>query len=149
LPRWKPLPARWTPNGCWCPRSICTKCGRSCRARAPDRTGPRRARSIPSWTTIVSEGLHPRYLEVRLYDRVCGYLCEAGGNTRFVPSEAFRGDVDRPTLSLSITIPTEAGARATAEVLGNPWHPAVYNTGHALPPYFAGLLPEGELRRRL
>jgi len=104
---------------------------------------------MPSWAASVSDGLHPRYLEVRLYDRVCGYLCEAGGNTRFVPSESFRGDADRPTLSLSITIPTEAGARATAEVLDNAWHPAIYNTGHALPPYFAGLLPEGELRRRL
>ncbi|QET06271.1 type II toxin-antitoxin system HipA family toxin [Cupriavidus pauculus] len=93
--------------------------------------------------------LHPRFLEVRLYDRLCGYLCEAGGNTRFVPSEAFRGDADRPTLSLSITVPTEAGRAATSEVLDNPFHPAIYNTGAELPPYFAGLLPEGELRQRL
>jgi serine/threonine-protein kinase HipA len=31
----------------------------------------------------------------------------------------------------------------------NMLHPAVYNTGYELPPYFAGLLPEGELRKRL
>ncbi|SOZ63111.1 putative regulator; hipA-like domains [Cupriavidus taiwanensis] len=97
----------------------------------------------------MSYALHPRFLEVRLYDRLCGYLCEAGGNVRFVPADEFRGDTDRPTLSLSITVPTEAGRRATAEVLDNPFHPAVYNTGHELPPYFAGLLPEGELRKRL
>jgi serine/threonine-protein kinase HipA len=42
-----------------------------------------------------------------------------------------------------------AGRKATAEVLDNPFHPAVYSTGHELPPYFAGLLPEGELRKRL
>ncbi|PWK35112.1 type II toxin-antitoxin system HipA family toxin [Cupriavidus plantarum] len=93
--------------------------------------------------------LHPRFLEVRLYGRLCGYLCEAGGNTRFVPAEAFRGDADRPTLSLSITVPTEAGRAATSEVLDNAFHPAIYNTGAELPPYFAGLLPEGELRQRL
>lgn len=97
----------------------------------------------------MSYALHPRFLEVRLYDRLCGYLCEAGGNVRFVPADEFRGDPDRPTLSLSITVPTEAGRRATAEVLDNPFHPAVYSTGHELPPYFAGLLPEGELRKRL
>lgn len=93
--------------------------------------------------------LHPRFLEVRLYGRLCGYLCEAGGNVRFVPSEAYRGDAERPTLSLSITVPTEAGRKATSEVLDNPFHPAVYSAGHELPPYFAGLLPEGELRQRL
>ncbi|WP_354682598.1 type II toxin-antitoxin system HipA family toxin [Cupriavidus necator] len=92
---------------------------------------------------------HPRFLEVHLYGRLCGYLCEAGGNVRFVPSEAYRGDADRPTLSLSITVPTEAGRKATSEVLDNPFHPAIYSTGHELPPYFAGLLPEGELRKRL
>ncbi|CAG9167670.1 type II toxin-antitoxin system HipA family toxin [Cupriavidus pampae] len=93
--------------------------------------------------------LRPRYLEIRLYDQLCGYLCEAGGNTRFVPSEAFRGDADRPTLSLSITVPTEAGRAATSEVLDNAFHPAIYNIGAELPPYFAGLLPEGVLRQRL
>ncbi|AEI79989.1 hypothetical protein CNE_2c10200 [Cupriavidus necator N-1] len=97
----------------------------------------------------MSYELHPRFLEVRLYDQLCGYLCEASGNVRFVPSEAFRGDTRRPTLSLSISVPTEAGRKATAEVLDNPFHPAVYSTGHELPPYFAGLLPEGELRKRL
>lgn len=97
----------------------------------------------------MSEALHPRYLAVWLYGRLCGHLCEAGGNVRFVPSEAFRADPQRPTLSLSISVPTEAGRRATAEVFDNPFHPALYNTGHALPPYFAGLLPEGELRKRL
>jgi len=97
----------------------------------------------------VSSELHPRYLEVRLYGRLCGYLCEAGGAVRFVPADEYRGDADRPTLSLSITVPTEAGRRATAEVFDNPFHPAIYNTSHELPPYFAGLLPEGELRKRL
>lgn len=97
----------------------------------------------------MSNELHPRYLEVRLYDQLCGYLCEAGGNVRFVPSEEFRGDVNRPTLSMSITIPTAEGAGATAEIFGNASHAAIYNTGYELPPYFSGLLPESELRKRL
>jgi len=93
--------------------------------------------------------LHPRYLEVHLHDRLCGFLCEAGGNTRFVPTEEYRGNNDRDTLSLSITLPTELGREATSEVFDNAFHPAIYNTGGELPPYFAGLLPEGELRKRL
>ncbi|RZT39168.1 type II toxin-antitoxin system HipA family toxin [Cupriavidus agavae] len=93
--------------------------------------------------------LHPRYLEVHLHGRLCGFLCEAGGNTRFVPTEEYRGNNDRDTLSLSITLPTEIGREATSEVFDNTFHPAIYNTGGELPPYFAGLLPEGELRNRL
>lgn len=93
--------------------------------------------------------LHPRYLEVHLHGRLCGFLCEAGGNTRFVPTEEYRGDNDRYTLSLSITLPTEIGREATSAVFDNAFHPAIYNTGGELPPYFAGLLPEGELRKRL
>ena len=93
--------------------------------------------------------LHPRYLEVHLYDRLCGYLCEAGGNVRFVPAEGYRGERGRPTLSLSMTIPTDAGEAATAAILSQPSHRALYNVNHLLPPYFAGLLPESELRARL
>lgn len=93
------------------------------------------------------DGLRPRYLTVHLHNVLCGYLCEAGRTTRFVPGEAFRGDAGRPTLSLSLTIP--GNEALTATILANPFHPALYNTHGELPPYFAGLLPEGELRRRL
>lgn len=90
---------------------------------------------------------HPRYLEVRLYDELCGYLCELGGNCRFVPSERFKAASGQPTLSVSLAIP---GVPAVAaEILANPFHPALYNNGGQLPPFFAGLLPESELRKRL
>lgn len=89
----------------------------------------------------MTDGLRPRYLAVHLHGILCGYLCEAGRTTRFVPSEQFRGDSARPTLSLSLTIP--GNEALTATILSNPFHPALYNTQGELPPYFAGLLPEG------
>ncbi|HVE08306.1 MAG TPA: HipA domain-containing protein [Paraburkholderia sp.] len=95
----------------------------------------------------MTDSLHPRYLEVRLYDDLCGYLCELEGNCRFVPSERFKAASGQPTLSLSLSIP---GAPAVAaEIFANRFHPALYNAGGELPPFFAGLLPESELRKRL
>lgn len=95
----------------------------------------------------MSDGLRPRYLEVWLHHVLCGYLCEVERTCRFVPTETFRGDAGRPTLSLSLTIP--GNEALTAAILSNPFHRALYNINGQLPPYFAGLLPEGELRRRL
>lgn len=90
---------------------------------------------------------HPRYLEVRLYDDLCGYLCALGGHCRFVPSEQFKAAAGQPTLSVSLSIP---GVPAVAaEIFANPFHPALYNNDGQLPPFFAGLLPESELRKRL
>ncbi|MGI4815156.1 MAG: type II toxin-antitoxin system HipA family toxin [Janthinobacterium lividum] len=95
----------------------------------------------------MSGELHPRYLEVRLYGDIVGYLCELGGNCRFVPSTAFKAADGQPTLSLSMAIPTDPSIAAT--ILSNPQHPALYRTNGELPPFFAGLLPESELRKRL
>lgn len=95
----------------------------------------------------MSEMLEPRYLEVWLHHMHVGWLCEAGRATRFVPTEGYAADPHRPTLSLSLTIP--GNEELTREVLGNPFHPAVYNERGELPPFFAGLLPEGPLRKRL
>lgn len=95
----------------------------------------------------MSAAPNPRYLEVSLYGQVCGYLCEFGGNCRFVPSESFKSADGTPTLSLSMAIP--GFPRIAAEILSNTFHPALYNTGGKLPPFFAGLLPESALRQRL
>jgi serine/threonine-protein kinase HipA len=95
----------------------------------------------------MSDTRHPRYLEVRLYDEVCGYLCELEGSCRFVPSERFKAAAGQPTLSLSLAIPGEPAIAAA--IFANAFHPALYNTDGQLPPFFAGLLPESELRRRL
>lgn len=95
----------------------------------------------------MTDTIRPRYLEVRLYGEVCGYLCELAGNCRFVPSESFKAANGAPTLTLSMAIP---GAPAiAADIFANAFHPALYNTGGKLPPFFAGLLPESELRKRL
>ncbi|SNT35763.1 serine/threonine-protein kinase HipA [Noviherbaspirillum humi] len=95
----------------------------------------------------MSDGLAPRYVEVWLHDRLAGWLCEAGRVTRFVAAEPYLADLRRPTLSLSMTVPGEEGL--TRETLGNHFDPAVYRERGELPPFFAGLLPEGALRRRL
>jgi len=95
----------------------------------------------------MTDGLHPRYLEVRLYGEIVGYLCELEGNCRFVPSERFKAASGQPTLSLSMSIPGAPAIAAT--IFANPFHPALFNTGGQLPPFFAGLLPESELRLRL
>ena len=95
----------------------------------------------------MTDAIHPRYLEVLLYGKVCGYLCELAGNCRFVPSESFKAANGSPTLTLSMAIP---GAPAiAADIFSNAFHPALYNTGGKLPPFFAGLLPESDLRKRL
>jgi serine/threonine-protein kinase HipA len=88
-----------------------------------------------------------RFLDVRLGPVLCGYLCELDDTYRFVPTDAYRGDPGRPTLSLSIVVPGDEFVTST--ILDNPFHAAIFNTGGNLPPYFAGLLPEGELLRRL
>jgi len=95
----------------------------------------------------MSQAPHPRYLEVRLYGELSGYLCELGGSCRFVPSERFKAADGQPTLSLSMAIP--GSPDIAAEIFTNSFHKALYNTEGRLPPYFAGLLPESELRMRL
>lgn len=95
----------------------------------------------------MNAALEPRYLEVWLHDMHVGWLCEAGRATRFVPTESYLADRHRPTLSLSLTVP--GNEDVTREVLGNPFHPALYSERGELPPFFAGLLPEGPLRKRL
>lgn len=91
--------------------------------------------------------LEPRYLDVYLHDSHIGWLCEAGRNTRFVPNEVFQSGAQRPTLSLSMTIP--GNEELTQEILKNQFDPALYSERGELPPFFAGVMPEGELRKRL
>ncbi|WP_394778392.1 type II toxin-antitoxin system HipA family toxin [Undibacterium sp.] len=91
--------------------------------------------------------LNPRYLEVWLRDLHVGWLCEAGRTTRFVATEPYIADARRPTLSMSLTVP--GSDRLTREILQNPFDPALYQERGELPAYFAGLLPEGDLRKRL
>jgi serine/threonine-protein kinase HipA len=95
----------------------------------------------------VNSPLEPRYLEVWLHHIQVGWLCEAGGSTRFVSTEAFQADSRRPTISLSLTVP--GNEDLTQAVLNNMFDPARYNQRGELPPFFAGLLPEGPLRQRL
>lgn len=92
-------------------------------------------------------GLTPRYLEVRLHGQHIGWLCEAGRVTRFVATEQYLADRQRATLSLSMTLP--GAERVTQETLNNHFDPALYRERGELPPFFAGLMPEGALRRRL
>lgn len=95
----------------------------------------------------LSKALRPRYLEVRLHGQHVGWLCEAGRTTRFIATEQYLADTQRATLSLSMTLP---GAEwVTQETLKNHFDPAVYRERGELPPFFAGLMPEGALRRRL
>lgn len=91
--------------------------------------------------------LTPRYLEVWLQGRHIGWLCEAGRATRFVATEAYLANAERPTLSLSMTVPGDNDI--TRSVLTNYFDPAVYQERGELPAYFAGLLPEGPLKKRL
>lgn len=95
----------------------------------------------------MSSALTPRYLEVRLHGQHIGWLCEAGRATRFVATEPYLADTQRATLSLSMTLP--GAEQITQETLKNSFDPAVYRERGELPPFFAGLLPEGPLRRRL
>jgi serine/threonine-protein kinase HipA len=91
--------------------------------------------------------LLPRFLEVWLHGRHVGWLCEAGRTTRFVATEPYLADPRRPTISMSMTVPGEE--KLTQDTLNNHFDPAVYRERGELPPFFAGLLPEGALRRRL
>ncbi|MGV7206868.1 HipA N-terminal domain-containing protein [Oxalobacteraceae bacterium A2-2] len=95
----------------------------------------------------MSSSLSPRYLEVWLHGGLCGYLCELNGNCRFVPSDRFRAAGGQPTVSLSLAVPD--APTVAAQVFSHPFHPALYSHAGELPPFFAGLLPESELRRRL
>jgi serine/threonine-protein kinase HipA len=95
----------------------------------------------------LSKELRPRYLEVWLQGQHAGWLCEAGRVTRFVASEAYLTNRGRLTLSASMTAP---GIEAvTQSILGNHFNPAIYRERGELPPFFAGLMPEGALRKRL
>jgi serine/threonine-protein kinase HipA len=91
--------------------------------------------------------LRPRYLEVWLHGQHVGWLCEAGRVTRFIATEQYLTDTQRATLSLSMTLP--GAEQVTQETLQNHFDPAVYRERGELPPFFAGLLPEGALRHRL
>lgn len=95
----------------------------------------------------MNNALEPRYLEVWLHDLHVGWLCEAGGTTRFVTTENFQAHTRRSTLSLSLSVP--GNEEITQAVLNNMFDPARYNQRGELPPFFAGLLPEGPLRKRL
>lgn len=95
----------------------------------------------------MSDTLAPRYLDVWLQGRHVGWLCEAGRVTRFIASDEYLADSRRPTLSMSMTVPKEE--QLTHDTLTNYFDPAIYRERGELPPFFAGLLPEGALRRRL
>ena len=95
----------------------------------------------------MAETLLPRFLEVWLHGRHIGWLCEAGRATRFIATEPYLADLRRPTISMSMTVPGEE--KLTQDTLNNYFDPAVYRERGELPPFFAGLLPEGALRRRL
>jgi serine/threonine-protein kinase HipA len=95
----------------------------------------------------MSADLSPRYLEVWLHGMQVGWLCEAGRSTRFVATQAYLADAHRPTLSLSMVVP--GNEELTRQILTNSFDPAAYKERGELPPYFAGLLPEGPLRKRL
>ncbi|MFC0135609.1 regulator [Massilia eurypsychrophila] len=95
----------------------------------------------------MSSELMPRYLDVFLQGQHIGWLCEAGRVTRFVATDEYVANARRPTLSISMTVPGED--ELTRKTMTNYFDQAVYRERGELPPFFAGLLPEGALRRRL
>ena len=95
----------------------------------------------------LSNVLMPRYLEVWLHGQQAGWLCEAGRATRFIAAEQYLADTRRATLSMSMTVP--GNEQLTQQVLQNHFDPAMYRERGELPPFFAGLMPEGALRARL
>jgi serine/threonine-protein kinase HipA len=95
----------------------------------------------------MSNKLLPRYLDVFLQGQHIGWLCEAGRVSRFIASDDYVANARRPTLSMSMTVPGED--ELTRKTLTNYFDKAVYRERGELPPFFAGLLPEGPLRRRL
>lgn len=88
-----------------------------------------------------------RYLHVSLYGEDVGTLVSRNGNCRFVARDSFMAAAGMPVLSLSLSVP--GAPEIGAGIFANPYHPALYNTDGRLPPFFAGLLPESELRTRL
>ena len=92
----------------------------------------------------MSNALLPRYLDVFLQGRQIGWLCEAGRVTRFIATDDCVADARRPTLSMSMTVPGED--ELTRKTLTNYFDQAVYRERGELPPFFAGLLPEGDER---
>jgi serine/threonine-protein kinase HipA len=95
----------------------------------------------------MSNELLPRYLDVFLQGHHIGWLCEAGRVTRFIATDEYVANARRPTLSISMTVPGED--ELTRKTLTNYFDQAIYRERGELPPFFAGLLPEGALRRRL
>ena len=95
----------------------------------------------------MSNELLPRYLDVFLQGQHMGWLCEAGRVTRFIATDEYIANARRPTLSMSMTVPGEDAL--TRKTLANYFDQAVYRERGELPPFFAGLLPEGALRQRL
>lgn len=95
----------------------------------------------------MSDELLPRYLDVFLHGGHIGWLCEAGRVTRFIASDSYVADTRRATVSMSMTVPGEDAL--TRNTLANYFDKAIYRERGELPPFFAGLLPEGTLRRRL
>lgn len=95
----------------------------------------------------LSNVLMPRYLEVWLHGQHAGWLCEAGRTTRFIAAEQYLTDKQRATMSISMTVP--GNEQLTQQVLQNHFDPAIYRERGELPPFFAGLMPEGALRGRL
>lgn len=95
----------------------------------------------------MSHKSRPRYVEVWLHGQLVGWLCEADRVVRFVGIEGFLVNRQRATLSLSFSVPGAEGL--TQRILGNRYNPASYRERGELPPFFAGLLAEGSLRRRL
>ncbi len=89
----------------------------------------------------------PRYLEVWLHGQHLGWLCEAGRTTRFIATERYLANSERPTISLSMTVPGDDDT--TRSILRNYFDPAIYQERGELPAFFAGLLPEGPLKKRL
>lgn len=95
----------------------------------------------------MTDAFGPRYLEVWVHDVHAGWLCESERVTRFIASEPYLANPARPTLSLSMTVPTEE--QLTQDTLQNRFDPAVYRERGELPPFFAGMMPEGALKQRL
>jgi serine/threonine-protein kinase HipA len=95
----------------------------------------------------MSNELLPRYVDVFLQGQHIGWLCEAGRVTRFIATDEYVANARRATLSISMTVPGED--ELTRKTLTNYFDQAVYRERGELPPFFAGLLPEGALRRRL
>lgn len=80
-------------------------------------------------------------LRVSLSSRPVGYLAGyRGGRNVMVFDESFRGDPDRPTLTLS----SHPASPRAAHVLGSPWI-----RQQRLHPWLSNLLPEGALREWL